>query len=137
MFATLNLIVRSVNVRRCIASIFLSLSLVLAAGVAIGDERGFLGFSVDIDGEGFFLNPTLKSVSIASVAAASPAASAGIAPKDRIIEVEGHPVAGAKGKDLEPMLKKAPGQSLRLKLKRPNGEEYAVTLVAISRPVTP
>ena len=131
-------LVRSRNVRHLTASIFVSLSLALAVVPAIGEEeRGFLGFSFEIDGEGFFLNPTLKSATIASVATASPAASAGIAPKDRIVEVEGHAVVGAKGKDLQPLLKKAPGQSLQLKLKRPTGEEYAVTLVAVARPVKP
>jgi len=129
---------RSRNVRGLTAGILVSLSLALAAVAAIADEdRGFLGFAVEVDGEGFFLNPALKTVTIASVAEASPAAGAGIAPKDRIFEVEGHAVAGAKAKDLQPLLKKAPGQSLRLKLKRPNGEEYAVTLVAVARPVKP
>jgi len=78
-----------------------------------------------------------KSATISSVAAPSPAASAGIAPKDKIIEVEGHAVVGAKGKDIAPLLKKAPGQAIRLKLKRPSGEEYAVTLVAVAQPVKP
>jgi predicted metalloprotease with PDZ domain len=126
------------TVRKFCAGIFVSLSLALGlAPVAAEEERGFLGFSVQVDGEGFFLNPTLRSATIASVSASSPAARAGIAPKDRIVEVEGHAVAGAKGNDLEPLLKKAPGQSLRLKLKRANGEEYEVTLVAVARPVKP
>ena len=124
--------------RRLTASIFVSLSLALGGMPALGEEEGgFLGFSVQVDGEGFFLNPTLKSATIASVTAGSPAAGAGIAPRDRIVEIEGRAVVGAKGKDLEPLLKKAPGQSLRLKLKRPSGEEYAVTLVAVVRPVKP
>ena len=120
------------------AKIFASLVLIFGAvSAAAGEERGFLGFSIEIDGEGFFLNPTLKSATIASVAAASPAASAGIAPKDQIIEVEGHVVAGAKARDLQPLLKRAPGQSVGLKLKRPTGEEYVVTLVAVSPPAKP
>ena len=123
---------------RLIAKIFVWLILGFAVvSAAAEEERGFLGFSVEIDGEGFVLNPTLKSATIVSVAAPSPAASAGIAPKDRIVEVEGHPVVGAKGRDLQPLLKKAPGQSLKLKLKRPTGEEYVVTLVAVSLPAQP
>jgi C-terminal processing protease CtpA/Prc len=79
----------------------------------------------------------LKSATISSVAAGSPAASAGIAPKDEIIEVEGHAVVGAKAKDVAPLLKKAPGQSIRLKLRHPSGEVYEVTLVAVAQPVKP
>jgi hypothetical protein len=49
-------------VRRLTACIFVSLALALATGAAIGEEdRGFLGFAVEVDAEGFFLNPTLKS----------------------------------------------------------------------------
>ena len=124
--------------RHITASILVSISLAFATAAAIGNEdRGFLGFAVEVDGQGFFLNPTLKSATISSVAEPSPAASAGIAPKDKIIEVEGHVVAGAKGNDIAPLLKKAPGQSIRLKLKRPSGEEYEVTLVAVAKPVKP
>jgi C-terminal processing protease CtpA/Prc len=123
---------------RLAASIFtaLALALVVLPGAA-EEERGYLGFSIEVDGDGFFLNPTLKSATVVSVAAASPAASAGIAAKDQIVEVDGHAVAGAKARDLQPLLKRAPGQALRLKLKRPSGEEYAVTLVAGPRPVKP
>ena len=124
--------------RHLFVGIFISLTLALAVKPATGEEeRGVLGFSIEIDGDGFFLNPTLKSVTVVSVAASSPAANAGIAPKDRIVEADGHAVVGAKGKDLEPLLKKAPGQSLRLKLRRPTGEEYAVTLVAVPRAIKP
>jgi len=124
--------------RRLAANILASLILAFAVISAVAEEgRGFLGFSIEIDSEGFFLNPTLKSATIASVAPTSPAANAGIAPKDRIVEVEGHVVAGAKARDLQPLLKKAPGQSVRLKLTRPTGEEYIVTLVAVSPPDKP
>ena len=128
----------SCQLRRRWIGVVLALGLASMAGVAAGDEpRGVLGISIEVDGEGFFLNPTLKTVTIVAVTPASPAASAGIAVKDQILEADGHRVAGAKGRDLEPLLKKAVGQSLRLVLKRPNGEEYAAVLVAAARPAKP
>jgi C-terminal processing protease CtpA/Prc len=113
-------------------------SLVGFAFGAIAEEvPGSFGFTVEVDGEGFFLNPTLKSLTVTAVAASSPAAKAGVAPKDQIVEAEGRSVVGAKAKDLESLLKKQAGQSLRLRLRRPNGEEYSVTLVAVPKAAAP
>ncbi|CAN5809411.1 hypothetical protein BH11PSE12_BH11PSE12_21450 [soil metagenome] len=111
-----------------------SVCLVIAAGLAYADgERGSLGFSVNVDGEGFFLNPTLKSVTIVSVTKGAPAANASIAAGDMITEAEGRVIAGSKGRELESLMKVSVGQSLHLKLKRPNGEEYSAVLVAVPR----
>ena len=124
--------------RRLIANLCASLLLALVAIGAIGQEvRGFLGFAVEVDGEGPSLNPILRSVTIVSVAKPSPASSAGISPRDQIVEIDGHAVPGAKGSELEPLLKKAPGETVRLKLRRPSSEEYSVTLVAVPRPAQP
>ena len=115
---------------------FASLCLLLAAAaVAVADDSGYLGFAVKVEAEGFFLNPTLKSATVDSVSAGSPAARAGLVANDRILDVDDHAVVGAKARELEPLLKKAPGQSLRLKLRRPNGEEYDATLEAALRSI--
>ena len=116
---------------------FVVCALAMAPGCHAEEDSGALGFSIEVDGEGFFLNPTLRSVTIVAVASPSPAASAGIAPKDQIVEAEGHAIVGAKARDLEPLIKRKVGQSVHLKLKRPSGEEYAVTLVAVARPAKP
>jgi C-terminal processing protease CtpA/Prc len=98
------------------------------------DAKGFFGLTVAIDGEGFFLNPTLKSVTVQKVALNSPAANAGIAPGDQILEAEGRKIAGTKAKELQPIMTKKIGQALHLLLKRPKGESYKATLIAIARP---
>ena len=96
-------------------------------------KPGSFGFAIDVDGDGFFLNPTLKSVTIKSVVAGRPASDAGIKPGDQIVEVEGKQIIGAKARDLEPYLKKNVGEQLKLKLRRPSGELYFATIVAANR----
>ena len=99
--------------------------------LAQGEPKpGSFGFAIEVDGDGFFLNPTLKSVTIKSVASGRPASDAGIKPGDQIIEVEGKQISGAKARDLEPHLKKNVGEKLNLRLRRPNGEFYSTTLAA-------
>jgi C-terminal processing protease CtpA/Prc len=105
-----------------------------AAGGALADDAGYFGFGIEVDGEGFFLNPTLKSVKVDAVVPASPAALAGVAVGDQVVEVESRAIAGAKARDLEPLLKKRVGESLHLRLKRSSGETYDATLVAGVRP---
>jgi C-terminal processing protease CtpA/Prc len=91
---------------------------------------GTFGFAIDVDGEGFFLNPTLKTVTIKSVVPGRPAATAGIKPGDQIVEVEGRPVLGAKASELQPRMKKNVGETLSLRLRKPSGDLYVVSLVA-------
>jgi C-terminal processing protease CtpA/Prc len=91
---------------------------------------GTFGFAIDVDGEGFFLNPTLKTVTIKSVVPGRPAATAGIKPGDQVVEVEGRQVSGAKARELQPLMKKNVGESLALRLRKPSGDVYAVSLVA-------
>jgi C-terminal processing protease CtpA/Prc len=98
------------------------------------DGKGFFGLAVSIDGEGFFLNPTLRTITIQKVEPKSPAANAGIAPGDQIIEAEGRVIAGTKARELEPIMTKKVGQALHLLLKRPKGELYKVILIAIAKP---
>lgn len=109
-------------------ALFFSLSPAVWAG-----ERGYFGFALSIDGNGMFWNPTLRSVKIDKVSPASPAALAGMVSGDEIIEVAGKPVSGAKGNDLKAHVEKDLGQPLQLKLRRANGEEVAVTLVAVAK----
>jgi C-terminal processing protease CtpA/Prc len=98
------------------------------------EAEGFFGLAVTVHGEGFFLNPTVRSVTVKKVEPKSPAANAGIAAGDQIVEAEGRTIAGAKARELEPMMNKKPGQALHLLLKRPKGESYKATLIAVARP---
>ncbi len=105
-------------------------ALALCAATTYAADRGYFGFAIAVDGEGFFLNPTLKSVRIEKVEPKSPAANAGIAAGDLIVEVEGRVVAGTKADDLKPYLRRDVGQSTRLVVKKPGGQLQSLVLVA-------
>jgi C-terminal processing protease CtpA/Prc len=105
----------------------------LSAAPPVVAKPGTLGISISVDGEGF-LNPTLKSVKVVKVVPDSPAQQAGISEGDMILEVEGKQVAGAKANDIKPYLQREVGQSVRLLLKRSNGEEKQVTVTAGPKP---
>ena len=96
-------------------------------------EKGSFGFSVAIEADGFSLNPmnpTLKSATIASVVAGSPADNAGLLKGDQVLEVQGQPVAGAKANDLKPHLSRNVGETVNLKVKKVSGQVLALTLSA-------
>jgi C-terminal processing protease CtpA/Prc len=95
-------------------------------------ENGWFGFELKIAGEGFF-NPTVRAVTVTSIVPQSPAAAQPIAAGDEIIQVENTEVAGRKASELKPLIQKQVGETIHLKLKRPNGETYSVTLVAVKR----
>ena len=96
-------------------------------------EKGWFGFEAAIRGSGF-LNPTILSAAVGKVEPKSPAAEKNIAVRDEIIQIENTDVPGHKASELKPLMQKQPGESLHLKLKRPNGEVYSVTLIAINKP---
>ena len=108
--------------------------LVAATGAAHAAGQGHLGFSVTIDGEGVFWNPTLKTVTVAKVSPGSPAEKAGLVSGDAIVEVEGRPVAGTKANDLKPFLQREVGQSVRFVVKKASGEVKTVAMVVAPKP---
>jgi C-terminal processing protease CtpA/Prc len=115
----------------------IALSFLLATALthsAFAGDKGWFGLGVAIKGEGFFLNPILRSVTVDTVEPRSPAAEKGIAIGDEIIRLENTDVAGHRALELRPMLQRAAGESLHFKLKRPNGETYSVTLIAVKKP---
>ena len=96
----------------------------LLSGVAMAGERGYFGF----------LNPTVKRIAIHSVAPDSPAARGGIHAGDEVLAVEGVAVVGSKALKLRSLAAREVGQTLHLRLRRPDGAVYAVALVAVERP---
>ncbi len=106
--------------------------LTLAAG-AWSAESGYFGISVAVDGEGFFLNPTLKSIKIGKVVPNAPASKAGVAPGDVLLEIEGHQVAGTKADVLKTFMQREVGQSTRLLVKKGSGEVVSLVLVAVPK----
>ena len=59
------------------------------APMAFAADKGYFGFAISVDAEGFSLNPVLKTVSIEKVTPGSPAEAAGLTKGDQFIEVEG------------------------------------------------
>ena len=111
---------------------------VLAIGLlvpgALGAEHGWFGMVVNVDGSGFFLNPTIKSATIQKVVPASPAAQQNLAAGDEIIAIEDRVVAGKKAKELEPLMQKEVGEALHLRIKRPDGKLFPAVLIAAREP---
>ena len=108
--------------------------LVAVAHSVFAGEKGWFGFGVSIKAEGFFLNPILRSVTVDSVQARSPAAEKGIGIGDEIIRMDTTDVAGHRALELRSLMQKVVGEPLHLVLKRPNGETYSVTLIAAKKP---
>jgi C-terminal processing protease CtpA/Prc len=114
-------------------SVLLAIPLLMLATGAWSADKGYFGISVAVDGEGFFLNPTLKSIKIEKVVPNSPAAKAGVAPGDVLLEIEGHQVAGTKADVLKPFMQREVGQSTRLLVKKSTGEVVSLVLVAVPK----
>jgi C-terminal processing protease CtpA/Prc len=109
---------------------------IVGVGAAMADQAaaaGTFGFVAKVDADGWF-NPRLKSVLIQSVVPGLPAATAGLAVGDIVVEVDGRAVAGAAASEMADLMKKTPGQKLNLKLRRPRGDTYTVELTAVRRP---
>lgn len=78
-----------------LAFLIVVIATTLTANLAAAGEKGWFGFAMAIDVEGTPLNPKLRTVKVDSVSPTSPAASAGIAPGDLFVEIEGISVPGA------------------------------------------
>ena len=104
------------------------------AGASSAGERGYFGFGLAISGKGFFLNPEVTALKIASIVPGMPAARAGIQAGDLITKVDGLSVAGSKATALKSHAEREVGQSLRLELKHANGQVYTVNMVAVPKP---
>lgn len=110
-----------------------ALALAPTAYARADSAPGTFGFSAKVDADGIF-NPRLRSVQVQSVTPGLPAAAAGMAAGDSVLEVEGRPVTGALASDMARLMKKSPGETLVLKLGRSNGEVVTVRLTAVARP---
>jgi S1-C subfamily serine protease len=80
------------------------------------------------------LNPVVESIKLTQITPGSPAAQKGLAVGDWVMEIDGVVIGGRKVKELQPLIQKSVGQSMRLRLKKPNGKSYTVVLVGVARP---
>lgn len=108
--------------------------LAAVSTLAAAAGSGYLGIGLAVSGEGFFLNPTIRSVKVQKVSAGSPAAQAGIAEGDEIVEVEGRPVVGAKARDLQPYIERKVGETVRLTVRKPGGEVKSLSIQTVPKP---
>jgi C-terminal processing protease CtpA/Prc len=76
----------------------------------------------------------VKTIRIAHVVPGSPAAKAGIASGDLLVEVEKLQIAGAKANDLKPYLQRDVGQPLNIVIQKPNGILVPAVLIAEPKP---
>jgi S1-C subfamily serine protease len=117
---------------------FLGLALGLACIPALArpaKEKGWFGFAVSVDVEGFSLNPTLRTAKIETVVPSSPADIGGLLAGDLIVEAQGVTVAGAKAEALKVAVQRAVGETLQLTIKRGSSAPRVVVLTAIAKPV--
>jgi S1-C subfamily serine protease len=106
--------------------------LVLSATVGAA-EKGWFGLAISVDADGA-INPTLRSITIAKVLPSSPAALAGLAPADTVLEIQGIVVAGTKADVLKAAMQKSVGETLRMKIRRGATEIREVSMVAVRKP---
>ncbi len=97
---------------------------------AVATERGRLGFTVYVEVDGDFVTPILKSVRVQEIEPGSPAEKGGLQVDDLILQAQGKSLAGANAREVAAMVQVPPGKRLRLLVRRSNGVERHVTIVA-------
>lgn len=117
-----------------IAVFFIAIGLGLSATSAHAAEKAWYGFHIKPETSGFPLNPVVESVVIDKIKPGSPAAAKQIAVGDEILEADGKPVPGARALQLLPLVNKRAGDVLHLRLRRPDGRDYSVTVRGIPKP---
>ena len=87
-----------------------------------------------VAGKDLLLNKTIQRLTVTAVTPGSPAAAGGLQVGDEMVEVDGVAVAGKKAREIGPMVRKAEGETLRLLMRRPDGETYTAVLTGARRP---
>lgn len=98
--------------------------------VALDPGRGRLGFTVYVEVDGNFVTPILKSVRVQEIEPGSPADKSGLQVDDLIVQAQGKPLAGANPREVVAIVQVPPGEKLRLLVRRADGAQRRVTIVA-------
>jgi C-terminal processing protease CtpA/Prc len=122
--------------RQILAVLLAAAALSVAPTSLHAAEKGWFGFALNIDAEGLSLNPRLRSITIEKIFPASPAANAGLASGDMILEIEGITVEGAKADTLKAAIQKSAGETLRLKIKHGADAPHDISLIAAPKPAS-
>lgn len=128
---------RGIRIRSCLWAGVATLGLVLGAWAADA-EQGWWGLALNVEAESLLtFHPKVSQVKVVKVEPGSPAEKAGLQAGDLIVEVDGLQVAGAQGDALRAKMRKAPGESVRMKVKRGESAPIEVTLTAARKPASP
>ena len=99
-------------------------ALLIAFAQPCHAEGPKIGFSIRVEGDGFFLNPLVTKILVTDVEKGSLADGAGIVAGDEIMKIEGQAVVGKRARDLQPFMRINPGETRTLHLKHANGEQF-------------
>jgi C-terminal processing protease CtpA/Prc len=105
------------------ASIALALVLTLFLVQPSQAAEAKLGFSVKVEGGGFFLNPVVTKIIVEDVTKGSIAELAGMKVGDVILQINGQTLAGKRALELRPLMKMDPGETRTMRLKHTDGTE--------------
>lgn len=97
------------------------LLLVLAHPSQAAEQK--LGFSVQLEGEGFFLNPVVTKIIVDEVVKGSLAEAAGMRKGDQLIRIDGEEVIGKRALGLQKFMKLNPGETRTFRIKHADGTE--------------
>jgi C-terminal processing protease CtpA/Prc len=101
----------------------IALLLVTAWARPVDGAEQKLGFTVSVEGGGFFLNPVVTKILVSEVDKGSIAELAGMRTGDEIIQIDGKNIAGRRALELRGYMKLNPGETRLLHLKHADGTE--------------
>ena len=105
------------------------LALVSFPAVAAQPE-GVVGFEVEVEGDGSFWKPVIKTAKVVGVRSGSPAEAAGLEVGDEILSVQGVEVADANARKIAKLVQVNPGEHLRLVVRDVAGAVKEIDIIA-------
>ncbi|WP_018623741.1 PDZ domain-containing protein [Kangiella aquimarina] len=107
--------------------------ILCAACTGFAKEKGSIGFSGKVGVDGFF-SPEISSFEIEEVFADSPAEKAGLKAGDKVLAIEDCQIPGCDTDEAQELMKRAPGEELRLTIQTKDGEEKEI-LILVGEPI--
>jgi C-terminal processing protease CtpA/Prc len=102
-------------------AVVVTLLVVGAASTQAAEQK--LGFSVNVEGEGFFLNPVVTKIVVDEVVKGSLAEAAGIRKGDQIVKIDGEDVVGKRALGLQKFMTLGLGETRTFRIKHADGTE--------------
>lgn len=107
----------------------LILALISFPAVAAQPE-GVIGFEVEVEGDGSFWKPVIKTAKVVGVRSGSPAEAAGLEVGDEILSVQGVEVADSNARKIAKLVQVNPGEHLRLVVRDVAGAVKEIDIIA-------